>query len=106
MVQTENLKVVKGDTLSKYFVFEGFDLTDSDVLTGTIKSSFESSIIVAQATDTNMLTKGYGEVVFSASDMKIAKGSYVYDIELRQSNGFVTTIARGVIEVIDEVTTQ
>lgn len=98
------LKITRGDDVMIAITFTGTDLTGSTVFF-TVKS--EDVVNTTNATDSNAVlkakvtshtdpTNGKTVIVLPAADTgTVAPGDYVYDIQLKDSGGKVTTPGNG-----------
>lgn len=90
--QNNNIVIIRGD--SGAFTISIADtngspveLTDSDVLTFTLRRTPRSPTIVLQKTITD------GTLTINPSDTQdMPFGSYVYDVELKRADGYTDTI--------------
>lgn len=91
-VDNNNISLIRGD--SGAFTISIADtngspveLTDSDVLTFTLRRTVRDPTIVLQKVIVN------GELDIKPVDTEgLAFGAYVYDIELRRADGYVDTV--------------
>lgn len=105
-----HLEHIKGDTLSLSInvvdnAGAAVDITGA-IITFTAKSSANATTtVLSQSVSAHVNpTAGISLITVSAADMNIASGSYVYDIQLRMASGSVSTIARGLLTILKDVT--
>lgn len=91
-VENNNISMIRGD--SGVFAITITDtngtpveLTDSDVLTFTLRRTVRDPTIVLQKTITD------GTLTINPADTQdMPFGAYVYDVELKRTNGYVDTV--------------
>lgn len=102
----------RGDTQVFKFKLKDKEGNDLSLATGdnlyfTVKKNTKSDTVTFQKTLTSGITfeDGYYKVLVSSNDTaELSYGGYVYDIELKTSEGVVKTLTLGTITLTDEVT--
>ena len=91
-VNDNNIRMIRGDSgVFNISITDingrNVELTDSDVLTFTLRRTPRSPTIVLQKTITD------GTLTINPSDTQdMPFGSYVYDVELKRADGYTDTI--------------
>lgn len=101
------ITMVKGDTLSFGMLFEDLE-QDLDSAFFSCKTGYEAATYIFQKTLGDGITKTdtgkYVVRVAPADTVNVEPGNYYYDLQVGV-NGDKFTIMRGVITIVDEVTT-
>ena len=91
-VNDNNIRMIRGDSGVFHISItdingRNVELTDSDVLTFTLRRTVRNPTIVLQKTITD------GTLTINPSDTQdMPFGSYVYDVELKRADGYTDTI--------------
>lgn len=91
-VNDNNIRMIRGDSgVFNISITDingrNVELTDSDVLTFTLRRTVRNPTIVLQKTITD------GTLTINPSDTQdMPFGSYVYDVELKRADGYTDTI--------------
>lgn len=106
-VKNNNIQLTRGDTadltvqLTNQTTQEDYVMSESDILTLTIKRTVNDEEVCAQKTVT-----GINRIHISPSDTnQLSFGKYIYDVELKTSDGDVYTIIEPTrFDILPEVT--
>jgi hypothetical protein len=96
----------KGDTFTTREINLGFDITGSTIkmqfkLSGSIQSAFAWSTLDNTFTVNNPLT---GAITMNKRILDLKPATYVYDFQVTDSLGNVTTYFKGSILIIQDIT--
>jgi hypothetical protein len=97
---------VKGDTFKARQITLGFDITGAEIkmqfkLSGSIQPSFEWSTVDNSFTVSNAST---GVIVMTKKILDFNPASYVYDLQIEDSNGDVATHFKGSLTIEQDIT--
>lgn len=113
--ETTNLiSIISGDTETISLTFKDQDSNLIDITGYTVFLTVKQSVNASKSDDFSVIKKdvtvhsdpvnGATEVVLSSSDTAVRAENYVYDIQIKDVSGNITTVVRGDFHVTNDIT--